>query len=383
MNLKKIRSRKLLIIALVYTLMGFCGVYATPPQVSREQIRRVNVLFCSAPLSWDEQKIKLFFELCFCNPENGEHVTFDELKSDLGRMSLLHRLLGYFKKNEFLLNRTLVNYVWEYGYMQIAKEFYVSSMAVQKREISLFDEFHFEAIKWDLEKLRGEKLRNRINLFLSEFASAHIRIGGINARNNHGNTLMYDAVKFLSIGGSDGIVNMEILNVFIECLLQRKINPTPFTDWYSDRTDVVAAYMNKINLPESVYRLVSVFYSFNDFCEEAKNWVDISDNKIVLKAEMNRFLDKFVSNHAGRGGINARDIFGNTILHIAIPVLSTGVHITSDGYTYYDGLNKLDILEDFIECLLERKIDIEICNCKKERAADIAKRYKISPALIF
>ncbi len=379
----KAKSKILLTVTFFSTLMNFYNVSAVCPPMDAQQFAEIAVRFDSNREQWDEQKLREFFKLSFTDPENGKPIPANELELDCLRMQLFCDLLGKF--SEIQEYCSLTRLVDEYGYKDIAMRV-MPDLFVNKSETkfsgrkSSFEKFHEEAYNWNADKLSGDALKTKINQFLDKFALEHADYGGINAQNCYGNTILHDAVRFFGsrTGGKleKAVKNISMLNTFIECLLEKGIDPGITNNTGKIASEVANVY--KIKLPLLIQATpVSRCCLFDEFYGKANKWNSDGLVGCALESEINLFLDKFISDHAECGGINAKDVYGNTILHVALPFLGTGRTI-EDGARSRVGIDNSRMLGVFIKCLLRKGIDPKIANYQRKTAIDVVKKYGLS-----
>ena len=410
---------KILVAATCFSaFINLLSVFAAPPMPKLKLEKAKAAMSGSvAPSPLSNRKIGIFFNLVFRDPTNPNNIIPEiELRSDRARMDLfrkflkLHSVLTPSDSLSVKLPEILDKCVRNYGYTKLVSEIvtefsmgtpasifqsedllpaitHTSSLKTDTPVKStgtsgsrfLFNEFDKIARDEWLSLSDDSVLRKKINEFLDKYMEKNKQIGGINAQNRYGNTILHHSIRFLGTKTAGGLGNPRMLKIFVECLKEKGIDIEIANIKGNKAEDVVKeCHLRAYSILSEKKMASKSFYGkarrkcknslFEEFDKIARDeWLSLSDDSILRK-KMNEFLDDYIEKNKQIGGINAQNKYGNTILHHSIRFLGTKVS---------HGLGKPEMLKAFVDCLKQKGIDIGITNRNGNKAKDIAKMYAL------
>lgn len=412
----RLKAKILVVTTCLFTFINFPGVFAAPP-MSESRLERAKAAMSGSatPSSLSNRKIGRFFNLVFRDPTNPNNIIPEiELRSDHVRMDLLRKFLKLHSTStpsgslSVKLPETLDKCIRNYGYTKLVSEI-VTEFAARTPDSVFRSEglppaiTHASSLKTDtpvksvdtlgsrflfneFDKIARDEwsslsdysvLRKKINEFLDKYVEKNKQIGGINAQNRYGNTILHHSIRFLGTKTAGGLGNTRMLKIFVECLKEKGIDIEIANIKGNKAEDVVKeCHLRAYSILSEKKMASKSFYGkarrkcknslFEEFDKIARDeWLSLSDDSILRK-KMNEFLDDYIEKNKQIGGINAQNKYGNTILHHSIRFLGTKVS---------HGLGKPEMLKAFVDCLKQKGIDIEITNRNGNKAKDIAEMY--------
>ena len=212
-------------------------------------------------------------------------------------------------------------------------------------------QFVNEAPIWD-EKAEYE-LSKMMDEFLDEFVAKYREIGGINAKNKCGNTLLHSAVSHIMHNYADGLVPSKrviIMNMFIGKLVDRGIDPsirndilyTPFSYKRSRRNA-----KTKIEFLEGL-RLIfrdrwgsPVITTYENLKEWIKKFCDTPEDR---QNKMKCFIIAHNSNHGS-----------------AMNYVDASIILTAAAMAFVLDNDDIESFEQFVNCMFELGVDDTAC----------------------